>query len=260
MRFNHWNLRHDLLNLVPISYTWLEQPYNQKGFYLSALVLIFGDVSMSMSEELVKAIVELDEGKAVELARKRLETEDPLNILNDLTKAANIIGEKYEKGEFFIADLVMAGEILKAVSDMAREKLKALGKRREVIGRFVIGTVEGDIHDIGKNIVVTMAEAAGFEVIDLGVDVPPQKFVDAIKQYNPDIVGMSGLLTLAIDSMKKTVDAIKEAGLRDKVKIIIGGGRVDKYACEYVGADAWTNSAAEGVKIMLKWIEEKKMR
>ncbi|MEM4952310.1 MAG: cobalamin-dependent protein, partial [Ignisphaera sp.] len=131
-------------------------------------------------------------------------------------------------------------------------------RAREVVGRLLIGTVEGDIHDIGKNIVVTMAEAAGFEVIDLGVDVPPQKFVEAIKQYSPDIVGMSGLLTLAIESMKKTVDAIKEAGLREKVKIIIGGGRVDQYACQYIEADAWTNDAAHGVKTMLKWIEEKK--
>jgi methylmalonyl-CoA mutase cobalamin-binding domain/chain len=216
---------------------------------------------MSLSEEFVKAIVDLDESKALELTRKRLEVgEDHLKVLDDLTKAANIIGEKYEKGEFFIADLVMAGEILKEVSELVRPKLKELGKVREPIGKLVIGTVQGDIHDIGKNIVVTMAEAAGFEVIDLGVDVSPEKFVEAIQRYNPDIVGMSGLLTLAIESMKKTVDAIKAAGLRDKVKIIIGGGRVDQYACEYVGADAWTTSAAIGIRIMLKWIEEKKKR
>uniref|UniRef100_A0A7C2Z9J4 Cobalamin-binding protein n=1 Tax=Ignisphaera aggregans TaxID=334771 RepID=A0A7C2Z9J4_9CREN len=212
------------------------------------------------SEEFIQAIVDLDEQKAVDLARQRLEKEDPSAILNDIRKAAEIIGKKFESGEYFVADLVMAGEILKAVSELVREKLKALGKTRETIGKFLIGTVEGDIHDIGKNIVVTMAEAAGFEVIDLGVDVPPQKFVEAIKQYNPDIVGMSGLLTLAIDSMKRTVDAIKEAGLRNKVKIIIGGGRVDQYACEYVGADAWTIDAAHGVRIMLQWMEEKKKR
>jgi len=214
---------------------------------------------MSLSEEFVKAVVDLNESKALELTRRRLEVgEDPLKILDDLTKAANVIGEKYEKGEFFIADLVMAGEILKEVSDLVRPKLKELGKAREPIGKLVIGTVEGDIHDIGKNIVITMAEAAGFEVIDLGVDVSPQKFVEAIQKYNPDIVGMSCLITVGIESMKKTVDAIKAAGLRDKVKIIIGGGRVDQYACEYAGADAWTNSAAMGIRIMLKWMEEKK--
>jgi len=215
---------------------------------------------VSSSEEFVNAILELEEEKALKITRERLEAgEDPLKILDDLKVVAEKVGEKYEKGEFFVADLVMAGEIMKEVSELVRPKLKELGKAREPIGKFVIGTVEGDIHDIGKNIVVTMAEAAGFEVIDLGVDVPPQKFVEAIKQHNPDVVGMSGLLTLAIESMKKTIDAIKNAGLRDKVKIIIGGGRVDEYAKEYTGADAWTNDAATGIRIMLGWVGGKKV-
>ena len=215
---------------------------------------------MSSSEEFVNAILGLEEEKALKIARERLEAgEDPLKILDDLKVAAEKVGEKYEKGEFFVADLVMAGEIMKEVSELVRPKLKELGKAREPIGKLVIGTVEGDIHDIGKNIAVTMAEASGFEVIDLGVDVPPQKFVEAIKQHNPEVVGMSGLLTLAIESMKKTVDAIKEAGLRDKVKIIIGGGRVDEYAKEYLGADAWTNDAAKGIRIMLGWVGGKKV-
>jgi methanogenic corrinoid protein MtbC1 len=213
---------------------------------------------MVLREDFVNALLELDERKTIDATKKRLEAgEDPVEILNDLKYVAEKIGEKYERGEFFVADLVMAGEILKEITDLVKPKLDELGKVRKTIGKFVIGTVEGDIHDIGKNIVVMMAGVAGFDVIDLGVDVPPQKFVEAIKQYNPDIVGMSGLLTFAIDSMKKTVDAIEEAGLRDKVKIIIGGGRVDQYAKEYTGADAWTLSAAEGVRIMLRWIDEK---
>jgi methanogenic corrinoid protein MtbC1 len=216
-------------------------------------------LKMGLIDELVDAIISLDEKRSIDIARKLLEMgEDPLRILNAMTKASIVIGEKYEKGEYFVADLVLAGEILKQISELIKPKLKEMGKAREPVGRLVIGTVQGDIHDIGKNIVVTMAEAAGFEVIDLGVDVPPEKFVEAIKMYQPDIVGMSGLLTLSIDSMKRTVDAIKAAGLRDKVKIIIGGGRVDQQACEYVGADAWTNSAVEGIKIMLKWVEDKK--
>ncbi|MEM4425452.1 MAG: cobalamin-dependent protein [Candidatus Nezhaarchaeales archaeon] len=213
---------------------------------------------MSLSEELIEAIIEFDETKAIEITKERLGREDPSNILNDLKKAAEIVGEKFERGEFFVADLVMAGEILKTISDLAREKLRSIGKEREVIGKLVIGTVEGDIHDIGKNIFVTLAEAAGFEVIDLGVDVPPQRFVDAIERHRPDIVGMSGLLTLAIESMKRTVDAIKAAGLRNKVKIIIGGGRIDQHACQYVGADAWTNDAAHGVRIILEWMKSKR--
>ncbi len=242
---------------------WIAKPYgfNEKNILIYVVRVFKWVYLMSLSEEFVKVVVDLDEYKAVELTKRRLEGgEDPLKILDDLTKAANVIGEKYERGEFFIADLVMAGEILKEVSDIVRPKLRELGRVREPIGRFVIGTVEGDIHDIGKNIVVTMAEAAGFEVIDLGVDVSPDKFVEAIQKHNPDIVGMSCLITVGIESMKKTVDAIKQAGLRDKVKVIIGGGRVDQYACQYVDADAWTNSAAEGIRIMLKWIEEKKKR
>jgi methylmalonyl-CoA mutase cobalamin-binding domain/chain len=220
-----------------------------------------GVEKMSLSEEFVKAIADLDENKALEIAKRRLESgEDPLRILEDLTKAAKIVGDKYASGEFFIADLVMAGEILKEVSELIRPKLKQLGKARSIIGKFVIGTVQGDIHDIGKNIVVTMAEANGFEVIDLGVDVPPEKFIEAIKKYEPDIVGLSGLLTPSIDAMKMTIDAIKAAGLRDKVKVIIGGGRVDQYVKEYTGADAWTISAPEGIRIMLNWMEEKKKR
>jgi len=214
---------------------------------------------MSLREEFINVIVNLEESKAIELTKRRLEAgEDPLKILDDLRVAADIIGEKYEKGEYFVADLVYAGEILKVVSGMLMDELVKRGVKRDFVGRLVIGTVEGDIHDIGKNIVVTMAQAAGFEVIDLGVDVSPQKFVEAIKQYNPDIVGMSGLLTLSIESMKRTVDAIKAAGLRDKVKIIIGGGRVDEYAHQYVGSDAWTRDAATGIRIMLKWMEEKR--
>jgi len=216
---------------------------------------------MLLREEFIESIVNLEESKAIELTKRRLEAgEDPLKILDDISVAADIIGEKYEKGEYFVADLVYAGEILKAVSGMLMDELAKRGSKREFVGRLVIGTVEGDIHDIGKNIVVTMAQAVGFEVIDLGVDVPPQRFVEAIKQYNPDIVGMSGLLTLSIESMKRTVEAIKAAGLRDKVKIIIGGGRVDEYAHQYVGSDAWTRDAATGIRIMLKWMEEKRGR
>jgi len=214
---------------------------------------------VAMLDELLRAILDLDEGKALELTKRLVESgEDPLKILDCVRAATDEIGKRFERGEYFVADLVMAGEILKGISEIIAPKLRETGKKKEVVGKLLIGTVEGDIHDIGKNIVVTMAEAAGFEVVDLGVDVPPERFVEAIKQHNPDIVGLSGLLTLAIDSMKRTVDAINAAGLRDKVKIIIGGGRVDENVKEYTGADAWTNDAATGIRIMLKLVEEKR--
>jgi len=122
--------------------------------------------------------------------------------------------------------------------------------KREIkpIGTIVLGTVQGDIHNIGKNIFKAFSQAAGFEVIDLGVDVPPERFVDAVREHKPNIVGMSGLLTLAIESMKRTVEALKSAGLRDRVKVIIGGGRVDENAKRYVEADEWADQATIGVR------------
>jgi len=213
---------------------------------------------MSLEEELLGAILALDEEKALEIARRRLEAgEDPARVLEALRVAADRIGEKYEQGEFFIADLVLAGEILRELSELAKPKLAERGGEWRAVGRLLIGTVEGDIHDIGKNIVSVMAEAAGFEVIDLGVDVPPARFVEAVRQYKPDIVGLSGLLSLSIESMKRTVDALREAGLRDGVKVIVGGRRVDEHVMRYTGADAWADDAASGVRTMLRWMKEK---
>ncbi|WP_461570318.1 cobalamin B12-binding domain-containing protein, partial [Thermincola ferriacetica] len=123
------------------------------------------------------------------------------------------------------------------------------------IGKIVLGTVEGDLHDIGKNIFASMAEAAGFEVYDLGIDVPAGKFVEKIKEIKPQILGMSGVLTLALDAMKNTVDALQAAGLRDDIKIIIGGNPVTEDACKQIGADAFTTNAAEGVKICQEWVK-----
>jgi methylmalonyl-CoA mutase cobalamin-binding domain/chain len=126
---------------------------------------------------------------------------------------------------------------------------------RKVLGKILIGTVKGDIHDIGKNLMSVLLKAAGFDVVDLGIDISPERFVEAIKEQNPMIVGLSGLLTLSIDPMKETVDAIKEAGFRDQVKIIIGGNPVTANIHDFVGSDQWTNNAAEGVSRCQKWAE-----
>ncbi|MBO8180475.1 MAG: corrinoid protein [Archaeoglobus sp.] len=198
-------------------------------------------------EEFVNALADLDEAKTIELTKKRVEAgEDPFAILEDVRKATDIIGKRFEEGRYFVSDLIMAGEILKQIMDIVKPLIGE--KAGEAKGKVVIGTVEGDVHDIGKNIVIALLEAEGFEVVDLGVDQPPEAFVNAIKEHNPDVVGLSGLLTEAIESMKKTVEAIKEAGLRDRVKIIIGGGRTDEEAKEYVGADDWADDAAVGVR------------
>lgn len=202
---------------------------------------------MNLRDEFVRALADLEEQRVIEIAKKRIDNkEDPFKILEDIRKATEIIGKRFEEGRYFVSDLIMAGEILKQVMEILKP---LLGERKaESRGKVVIGSVEGDVHDIGKNIVIALLEAEGFEVIDLGVDQPPQAFVDAIKQHNPQVVGLSGLLTEAIESMKKTVDAIKEAGLRDRVKIIVGGGRTSEEVRAYTQADEWADDAAVGVK------------
>lgn len=201
----------------------------------------------SMEEEFVNALAELDEAKTLELAKKRIAAgEDPFKILDDIRKATDIIGKRFEEGRYFVSDLIMAGEILKQVMEILKPVIGE--KRGESKGKVVIGTVEGDVHDIGKNIVIALLEAEGFEVIDLGVDQPPEVFVNAVKEHKPQVLGLSGLLTEAIESMKKTIEAIEKAGLRDKVKIIIGGGRTNEEAKQYTKADDWADDAAVGVR------------
>lgn len=148
----------------------------------------------------------------------------------------------------------MAAEIFQEGMDFIIPKLET--GEAEPLGKIVIGTVEGDIHDIGKNIVTSLLEAEGFEIRDLGVDIPPQEFVNAVKDEKPEIVGMSGLLTQAIEPMKDTIEALEEAGLRKGLKVIIGGSRMDEDVCEYVKADDWVDTANEGVRISRKWIKE----
>jgi trimethylamine corrinoid protein len=208
-----------------------------------------------MRDLLVKALVEMEEAEALRLAKQLLdEGTDPLTILNACSTAMETVGARFEKGEYFLPHLMMAGEMLKQISDIVkpllREEKGAAGK-----GRFLIGTVKGDIHDIGKNIVVFLLEANGFEVRDIGIDQPPENFVEAIREFQPRVVGMSGLLTLAFDSMRETVKSIEEAGLRDTVRIIIGGGQITEKVRDYVGADAFAPDAVAGVRHAREWIE-----
>jgi len=177
------------------------------------------------------------------------------DVIGVVTKALEVVGKKYEEGEYFLSELIMAGEIVKECFEVFESHVPS--SQRQFIGRIVVGTVEGDLHDIGKNLFIMFSKSMGFEVIDLGVDVPPQKFVDAIKQYNPDIVAMSALITTALSSIEKTMKALKEHGLRDKVKVIIGGAAVSKEFVESVGADAGGVDAFEGALICRKWVEEK---
>ena len=205
---------------------------------------------MTSRDKIVEAIIELDEQAALELADGRIKSgTEPVEILERCRQGMSLVGEKFESGDFFLSEMIMAAEIFNQIMNIVRPHLKsALSEPR---GKVVIGTVEGDVHDIGKNIAIALLKAEGFDIVDLGVDVPPATFVEAIREYEPDIVGMSSLLTVALETTKQTIDAITEAGLRDKVRIIVGGGRIDSHATEYIKPDASTDNAAQGVRMCI---------
>jgi 5-methyltetrahydrofolate--homocysteine methyltransferase len=209
---------------------------------------------MNMAKDLVNTLADLKEKEALGMVQDRLSAgEDPLRILDDARRGVEIVGKRFSDEEYFIPDLVYSGEILKQITDMVKPKLtKAAEVKR--LGKVVVGTVAGDIHDIGKDIVVFMLDVTGFEVFDLGIDVPVQKFVDKIKETGSGVVGLSGFLTLAFQSMKDTVGAIEKAGLRNQVKIMIGGGQMDEQVRSFAGADAYGKDAMDAVKLAKGWI------
>ena len=193
------------------------------------------------------------EDEVLKMVKERVEAgEDPLKIVNECREGITEVGKRFEAKEYFVPDLIMSGEIFKGAMEILKPKMA--GKSTKKLGNFVIGTVSGDIHDIGKDITATMLEANGFEIYNLGVDIPPEKFVEKIKEVNAFAVGLCGLMTLAHDPMKETVELIKKEGLRDKVKIIIGGGTMDETVREYTGADAWSDNAAKGVDVIKGWV------
>ena len=204
---------------------------------------------------LAEAVGELDEDKVMSMLEAFVAenpSEEAQKAVAACQEGMNIVGDLFEQEEYFVGDLIFAGELLTNAINTLKPLLG--GAATGDAGVLVLGTVAGDLHDIGKNIFKNMMEAAGFVVHDLGIDQPASAFVEKIKEVKPDIVGMSGVLTLALESMKETVDALKEAGLRDSVKVIIGGNPVTKEACEQIGADAFTTSAAEGVRIAQGWV------
>lgn len=207
-----------------------------------------------MPKQLVEAIADMREEDALKLAKEQLDGgADPLAVLDDCREAMVVVGKRFETGQAFVPDLIFAGEIMRQISEFAKPKLGQTTKPQKR-GRVVIGTVKGDIHDIGKDIVTFMLDVNGFEVRDLGVDVPADRFVQAIQEFQPQVVALSGFLTLAFDSMKETVEAIKTAGLREKVKIMIGGGQVGEEIMTYTGADGFGKDAVVGVTLTKKWL------
>lgn len=207
-----------------------------------------------MGLNLVELLADLKEDEVLRICKERLDTgEDPLKILAESRKGLEIVGKRFADGEYFIPELVYSGEILRQINDIIKPKLQKEAKI-ERLAKVVLGTVAGDIHDIGLNIVDFMLDVNGFEVYNIGIDAPAQNFVDKIKETGAPIVGLSGFLTLAFDSMKETVEAIKAAGLRGNVNIMIGGGQIDEEVKKYTGADAYGRDAMAAVSLAKGWI------
>lgn len=207
-----------------------------------------------MSEKLVSAIADMEEKEALALATELVAGKaDPMAILDDCRSAMEIVGQRYEAGIYFLPELLLAGEMLSEITEIVKPKMSQMQDVQRH-GKVLIGTVKGDIHDIGKNIVTFMLDANGFEVKDLGVDVPAEKFVEAIKEFQPQVVGLSGFLTLAFDAMKETVEAIEAAGLRKDLKIMIGGGPVSEEVQKYTCADGYGRDAMAGVSLAKQWL------
>jgi methanogenic corrinoid protein MtbC1 len=209
-----------------------------------------------VSKEPVNAIADMKEGEALRLVEEMVQGgSDPMSILGAAREAMNIVGQRYDEETYFLPELMMAGEMLNQITDIVKPEL-AKSPVIDRHGKVLIGTVEGDIHDIGKDIVTFMLDVNGFEVLDLGVDVSPQKFVEAIGNFQPQVVGLSGFLTLTFDAMKKTVEAIIAAGMRDGVKIMVGGGQINEKIRQYTGADAWGKDAMAAVALAKGWAKE----
>lgn len=207
-----------------------------------------------MFEKLTETIINIQEDEALAAVQALLDDgADGIAILDNCTVAIEEVGKRFEAGSYFLPELLMSGEILKRISDLVKPYIKQeLNAPKK--GKVLIGTVQGDIHDIGKNIVSFLLEINGFEVRDIGIDIPADKFVEEIRKFQPQVVGLSGLLTLAYDAMKETVQALENAGLRTGLKVMIGGGQMSEKISRYVGADAFGKDAMQGVSLVKQWI------
>ncbi|BEQ13953.1 cobalamin B12-binding domain-containing protein [Desulfoferula mesophila] len=213
---------------------------------------------MADLKDLFTAVVEMQEDTAMELTNKYLDEGVPaLDIFNCYQEALEEIGKRFEKQLYFIPELIMSGEMMKAASEILKphlsEETSASGGQKK-LGKVLMATVQGDIHDIGKNIASMMLDLNGLEVKDIGVDVPAETIIAEAQAFGADVIGLSGLLTLAFDPMKAVVDKLEEQGLRDKIKVLIGGGQMDEQVCNYVGADAYVTDAVVGVNYIKGWL------
>lgn len=213
-----------------------------------------------MIENLVKAVKELNEAKVLDLVKYHLnEGVKPITIIEDIQKGMINVGDMFQRGDYYLADLIMAGIIFKEVLELDEMKLflNIEAPKNEKKPLILLGTIKDDIHDIGKEIFSGMASANGFEIIDLGVDVSPEKFIEMYLKLKPDIIAISGILIRSTHYMKQVVDLLIKIGEREKIKIIVGGHPIDKNVSDYIGADGYSKDVKEGIELCKKWINEK---
>ena len=209
----------------------------------------------ALKEELVSSMAELNEDQVLASIRKLVDAGCTYSsILVCLNTGVFDVGKRFENGEYFIGDLIVSGMIYQSALTVLQPI--HTGNQSQPLGRVVIGVVQGDIHDVGKDIVVGLLRAEHFEVIDLGIDVKPADIVKTAREQGIKIIGLSGVLTLAIDSMKATVEAFKDAGMRDQVHIVIGGAPITADVCKLVGADGWAINPADTIKLCREWAQE----
>lgn len=204
-------------------------------------------------DDLKKVVTEFDIDNAEEAAKKAIASgADPIKATKVLTDAIRDIGDAFARGELFLPDLVCAAEVLKKAIPVITKEIDNQGKSSKSIGKVIIGTVFGDIHSIGKGMVATLLYAAGFEVIDLGINVKSEDFLKAVKEHRPDIIAMSALLTTTAMEQKNVIEGLKKEGLRDKVKVIVGGSPINQEFADSIGADGYGATAPDGVKVAKK--------
>jgi methanogenic corrinoid protein MtbC1 len=207
--------------------------------------------STKARDQLIGLLADLDEEAVLQLVRQRLAAgDDPLQIIEDSNEGLRQVGVRYEQGEFFVSGLIMSGEIFREVVELVQPLLERQANGQSA-GTILVGTVSGDIHDIGKNIAGMLLACHGFAVIDLGVDVPPAVFAAKAIEIQPDVVGLSGLITASFEAMKATITALRAEAQAQRCSfpIVVGGGMIDEQICRYVGADYWVNNAMDGVRL-----------
>ncbi|MBC3804620.1 cobalamin-binding protein [Acetobacterium fimetarium] len=209
-----------------------------------------------MDTKIISAVETIDEKRAMKLVAAEIELgKDKKEISNQLNYALQRVATRYEAGEYYIADLIMAGELVSNLLKMMGMDSTQLINGKS-LGKVVVGTVFDDIHDVGKNIFVSMLRAENFEVVDIGTDVSTEKFIETIRKEKPDILGISGILTSVVENIKQVIDEINAQGLHEKLKIILGGALAGTDYAKYVGADGYSGDAIEGVSICKKWLEQ----